>query len=115
MRQTFVYLATGNVSRASTSYVLTWTAPTSGVFDDLLLWAETSTAMSLQGLSTTVLDGVWFTPNAAVALSGSTSAAGVGLQMFADTLSLNSSGSFKLSPASSRSVQLTASAPALIR
>jgi Flp pilus assembly protein TadG len=114
--ETFVYLASGTVSLTGTG-TLNWTAPndSSSSFDDLLFWNESSVTMSLVGDTDTVLEGIFFAPNAALALTGNTGSAGLGSQMFVQTASLTGNSELTLAPKTDRVMQLGSAGSALIR
>src|SRR5581483_3080796 len=61
--ETFVYVANGTVNLGGTGS-LTWTAPDdpSSPFDDLLVWTESSSAVTINGTAGTDMEGIFFAP-----------------------------------------------------
>jgi hypothetical protein len=116
MLETFVYLAAGTISLSGDGG-LTWTAPDdpTSPFDDLLLWSESTSAMTLTGSTDTVLEGIFFAPNAPLSLTGNTTGTGLGTQMFVKSASLTGTASLTLAPREDRSMKLGGSSSALIR
>jgi Flp pilus assembly protein TadG len=114
--ETAVYVAGGTVNLTGTG-TLTWTAPNdpASPLDDLLLWSESSSTMTMTGNTDTTLEGIFFAPNAPLALTGNTSAAGLGTQMFVRTASLTGNSSLTLAPRSDRVLQLGGAGSGLIR
>jgi hypothetical protein len=112
----FVYLASGTVALTGTG-TLDWTAPNdpTSPFNDLLLWNESSLPMTLTGNVGNTLEGIFFAPNAALALTGNTSSTGLGAQMFVKTASLTGNSSLTLAPKADRVLQLGGAGSALIR
>ena len=116
LRETFVYLASGALSLTGTG-TLDWTAPDDSTyaFDDLLIWNESSSDITMTGTVDTTLDGIFFAPNAALSLTGDTGSAGLGTQMFVKTAALTGNSSLTVTPRSDRMIQLGGAGAALIR
>lgn len=66
-----VYLANGTIQFGSGSGQVLWTAPYSGNYDKLALWAESPSDDSIGGQAALSLDGVFFTPNATMTFTDS--------------------------------------------
>lgn len=64
MKRTMVYLDDGHIDLGAGSGALTWIAPTSGSFEDLALWSESSDMHLMGGQALLDIEGVFFTPNA---------------------------------------------------
>ncbi|MGI8793405.1 MAG: hypothetical protein ACR2H3_09540 [Acidimicrobiales bacterium] len=95
---------------------LTWSAPLGGVFEDLLLWAESGDAMHLAGQSTFTVDGVVFTPHAQLRLTPSAAGASTATaQVVTARLVATGAGTFTLAPTPSRAVSNTARSVRLLR
>lgn len=116
LRETFVYLKDGTVDMAGNAK-LTWTAPDdpSHPFDDLLLWTEDTTPISMNGTTDVALEGIFFAPNAELDLTGNMSGQALGAQMFVDRLDLGGTANISLSPSVDRMLQVGRGRPLLIR
>jgi hypothetical protein len=116
LRETFVYLANGTVSLTGDSK-LDWTAPqdASSPFNNLLMWTESSTAISMTGNSDTVFDGIMFAPNATLNLTGNSGSNALGSQIFVNTASLTGNSTLKMAPHDDRILQLGGASAALTR
>jgi hypothetical protein len=114
--ETFVYLADGGVDLTGTGQ-LAWTAPndSSSPFDDLLIWSESTSPVTMTGNVDTTLEGIFFAPNAPLSLTGNTGANALGTQMFVQTAALTGNSSLTLAPRSDRVLQLGGAGSALIR
>ena len=67
-----VYMAMGSdVKLTGGSGSLTWTAPTSGRFEDLALWSDSTSTQDWSGQAALDLRGVFFMPRATASYSGS--------------------------------------------
>jgi hypothetical protein len=116
LHETFAYLANGTVSLTGDSK-LDWTAPEDpdSPFNNLLMWTESNTAISMTGNSDTVFDGIMFAPNAALNLTGNSGSNALGSQMFVNTASLTGDSTLRMSPRDDRILQLGGASSALIR
>ena len=114
MHETFVYLATGGLDLEG-SGTLDWTAPSDPTypFNNLLVWVATSAPVKLTGSTSTNIDGIFYAPDSAATISGSSSASGLGVQFFVGTASM--SGDLTLAPNEDRVLQLGGAGSALIR
>jgi hypothetical protein len=114
--ETFVYLANGTISLTGNSQ-LTWTAPDDATssFNDLLVWNEGSSTVTLEGNASTQLDGIFFSPNAPLSLTGNSGVGALASQMFVRTAALTGNSSLTLSPRDDRMMQLGGNSAALIR
>jgi hypothetical protein len=114
--ETFVYVASGGISLTGNG-PLDWTAPDDSTyaFDDLLLWTEQPDLISVDGGTDTVLDGIYFAPNAPMTLTGNTGTNALGTQMFVKTATLAGTTSLTLAPRSDRVLQLGGAGSSLIR
>ena len=109
LRNTFLY--TGGTldigvdpdTTVGNSY-LSWTAPTTGPFEDLLLWTESTGGIVLGEQKSVTLVGTLAAPNAGVTLNARPNAGGVTSQMqvVARTVHLVGDGVFRLQPAAGR-------------
>lgn len=116
MLETFLYAAQGSIDLTGTGK-LTWTAPDdpSFPFDDLLFWSESSGTISMKGTTDTTFEGIFFAPNATIALTGNTGTAGLGAQMFVKKAGLTGDSSLTLAPRSDRVMELGGAGSGLIR
>jgi Flp pilus assembly protein TadG len=116
LNETFVYLANGAVSLGGNT-PLTWTAPNdpASPFDDLLVWTEKATTMNINGNAGMTVEGVFFAPNAALSLGGTTGTGALASQMFVGTLALSGNGVLTLAPKADRAIRLGGAGSALIR
>ena len=114
MMETFVYLATGGIDFSGNG-ALTWTAPEDQTypFNNLLVWIASNAPLKLTGNTSTDIEGIFFAPDSPATLSGTTSASGLGVQMFVATASL--SGDLTLAPREDRVLQLGGASSSLIR
>ena len=62
LNQTFVYMEGGRIDLVGGTGGLTWTAPVSGDFEDLALWAEAELEFQIGGQAGNSLTGTFFTP-----------------------------------------------------
>ena len=109
LRNTFLY--TGGTldigvdpdTSVGNSY-LSWTAPTTGPFEDLLLWTESAGPIVLGEQKSVTLVGTLAAPNAGVTLNARNNAGGVTSQMqvVARAVGLVGDGVFRLEPAAGR-------------
>ncbi len=134
----FVYLRDGELSKGSQSvleldhvamYVsdtssldigdgagtVRWIAPTTGPFEDLLMWSESTEEHKFAGGSSLELEGVWFAPHAEFVYTGNSGQVQVSAQFISKKLSTNGAGLLELSPLSSRSVSFPSADGRLIR
>ena len=83
---------------------LFWTAPTTGPFEDLLLWTESPGPLVIGEQRAVTLVGTLVAPNAALTLNARNNAGGVTSQMqvVARTVGLSGNGVFRLQPAAGR-------------
>jgi Putative Flp pilus-assembly TadE/G-like len=130
VRKAFVYVA-GNVDVATTGLV-SWvgpynqqltcvpaasvaSAPSGGCFEDLALWANGSTASTVDGPSNMPVDGTLFVPNAEFEFGGGTSLPQDRAQLVAKRLRLRGSGTLWMVPNIKRSTPVPGSGSTLIR
>lgn len=111
LMQTMVYMSSeSDVSMTGGgAFPVIWSAPISGDFEDLALWAETHPADSsgivkLAGGSGMDLEGVFFAPWAEVNYQGGGSQAQVAAQFIARRLVAGGNGSLRVKPDFSRAV-----------
>jgi hypothetical protein len=114
--ETFAYMANGTVNLSGNSQ-LYWTAPEdpSSPFNNLLMWTESSTTISMTGTSDTTFDGILFAPNADLALTGDSGSNALGSQMFVNTASLTGNSTLNMAPHDDRILQLGGASASLIR
>ena len=97
-----VYMAKGSelgLSGSSSGGSLTWTAPTSGRFENLALWSDSTKTQSWSGQAALDLKGVFFMPRAPVTYSGGGVQDQTSAQWLAWTLDVGGGGVLKISPA----------------
>ena len=94
---------------------VTWIAPTTGPFEDLSLWSESSSDVKFGGGSSLHLEGVMFAPVAHVDYSGSGSQQQVAAQFIARTLATNGGGLLAVRPLPDRAVLFPEPTATLIR
>ena len=114
LNQTFVYLADGGIDFSGNG-ALTWTAPEDETyaFNNLLVWVNNSQPLKFTGNTATTVEGIFYAPDSAATLSGSSGAAGIGAQIFVKTATM--SGDLTLSPRIDRVLKLGGASSALIR
>lgn len=114
--ETFVYIASGGVSLTGNG-PLDWTAPDDSTyaFDDLLLWTEQPDLITVNGGTDTVLDGIYFAPNAPLNLTGNTGTNALGTQMFVKSANLQGTTVLTLAPKADRVLQLGGAGSSLLR
>lgn len=62
LRNTMVYLHNGGIAFSGGAGAMEWIAPSSGPFEDLALWSESTQSHSLGGQAGNALVGILFTP-----------------------------------------------------
>jgi hypothetical protein len=102
---TTVYFSeTSQLSMGGGTGTVSWTAPTSGDFDDLAMWSESPTNHGFAGQAGLELEGVFFAPWAEVAYSGNGSQNQVEAQFIARALSAGGNGRLVVRPTFDRAV-----------
>jgi hypothetical protein len=116
MYETFVYLEKGGMSLGG-SNPLYWTAPEDPLFpfDDLLVWTETTTDISLRGSSDMTLAGVLFAPNARITAAGDTGSGALNAQIWANRMDIAGGSNLHLQPRENRSIPVGRGETVLIR
>lgn len=79
LERTFVYLTNG-VLDAQSGGVIHWSSPLAGGFNKLLLWSESTAQHSMQGGPNMDIKGIFFMPNATMALAGNAGTAAQDVQ-----------------------------------
>ena len=134
----FVYLRDGTMSKGSQSvlelnnvmmYVsedsaldvgdgsgsLRWVAPTTGPFEDLVMWSESTDQHKFAGGSSLELEGVVFAPHAEFVYAGNSSQQQVAAQLITKKMSTNGAGLLDISPIASRAIAFPENNGTLIR
>lgn len=134
----FVYLRDGTLSKGSQSvlelekvmmYVsatssldvgdgagtLRWTSPTTGPFEDLVMWSESDEEHKFAGGSSLELEGVVFAPNATFVYAGNSTQQQVSAQFITKKLSTKGAGLLDIRPIASRAVAFPEDQGTLIR
>ncbi|MGH8915885.1 MAG: hypothetical protein ACRDZM_15400 [Acidimicrobiia bacterium] len=106
---TFLYTAvymskTSTVSMSGGGGSLTWVAPDSGDFDDLALWSDSPLVHSWAGQANLTMTGVFFTPLATGAYSGTSGQNQTDAQWIADKIVAQGQGQLLIRPAFDRAV-----------
>lgn len=114
LNQTFVYLAEGGIDFSGNG-ALTWTAPNdpADTFNNLLVWIASGADLKFTGNTDTTVEGIFYAPDSAATISGSSGAAGIGAQIFVKTA--NMSGDLTLSPRIDRVLKLGGASSSLLR
>lgn len=114
LNQTFVYLAEGGIDFSGNG-ALTWTAPNDPTypFNNLLVWIANGSDLKFTGNTATTVEGIFYAPDSAATLSGSSGASGLGAQIFVKTATM--SGDLTLSPRIDRVLQLGGADSSLLR
>ena len=114
LNQTFVYLAEGGIDFSGNGS-LTWTAPNdpADTFNNLLVWIANSSPLKFTGNTATTVEGIFYAPDSAATISGSSGAAGIGAQIFVKTATM--SGDLTLSPRIDRVLKLGGASSSLLR
>lgn len=81
---------------------LRWTAPLTGPFEDLLLWAESALPMQLAGQENLILQGTVFAPNTATLSMAARGSLSQPVQVVASRLRVVGSGDVILRPTAAR-------------
>jgi len=134
----FVYLRDGTLSKGSKSvleldnvmmYVsdsssldvgdgsgsVSWTAPMTGPFEDLLTWSESTEEHKFAGGTSLELEGVFFAPKATFVYTGNSTQQQVSAQFITKKLSTNGGGLLDIRPIASRAVAFPENQGTLIR
>ena len=114
LRETMVHSSAPTMDLSGAASI-TWTAPMDGRFEDLLLWAESTTQMKITGSSSLSLEGIVYVPNASIELAGTSDAQALGAQLFARTAKVTGNGTFNLQPDEQRMVPVGKGRVLLIR
>jgi hypothetical protein len=116
MLETFVYLANGTINMAGNSQ-LNWTAPQdpSSPFNNLLVWTESTDDVAMNGNADTVLQGIFFAPNATMTLTGNTGTQALESQIFINNVALVGNTDLTLAPHDDRMLALGGAGSVLIR
>jgi len=102
---TAVYFSeTSGLSMTGGAGALIWDAPTSGNFEDLAMWSESTASNQLSGQATLELEGVFFAPWANLTYQGNGSQQQAEAQFIARSLSVTGQGVLVVQPSFSRSV-----------
>ena len=105
LHQTLVYVSdTSDIKMTGGSGIVSWSAPASGDFEDLALWAETAADIDLAGSSGLDLEGVFFAPWAQIGYQGSGSQVQVAAQFISRRLSVGGNGILVVRPNFDRAV-----------
>ena len=134
----FVYLRDGTLSKGSQSvlelnnvmmYVsasssldvgdgsgtVRWVAPTTGPFEDLVMWSESTDQHKFAGGSSFEMEGVFFAPHAEFVYAGNSNQVQVSAQFITKKLSTNGAGLLDIRPIASRAVAFPEDRGTLIR
>ncbi len=99
LHQTALYMSdSSDISMTGGGGAIIWTAPVSGNFDNLAMWAESSGTIGLSGGSTMDLEGVFFAPWATISYQGSGSQVQVAAQFIARRLDVGGNGRIVVQP-----------------
>lgn len=102
---TFIYLSSASgISMAGGSGSVTWSAPTTGDFEDLSLWSESADAVSFSGGAGLDLDGVFFAPWATISYTGNGAQVQVEAQFISRRLEVGGNGLLVVRPSFERAV-----------
>lgn len=103
--QSTLYLSnSSDVKMTGGAGLVVWSAPISGDFEDLALWAESTDDIDLAGSSGMDLEGVFFAPWATIGYQGSGSQVQVAAQFIARRLAVGGNGVLVVRPSFSRAV-----------
>jgi hypothetical protein len=114
-RTTGYFAPGGSITMAGGTGALVWTAPTTGVFDDLALWSDSTAVHSLAGQSQLDLEGVFFVPEATVTYQGDGAQRSVQAQFIVRKLGVGGNGRLVVGPAFDRAVLFPTKVAQLIR
>lgn len=92
-----------------------WIAPTTGPFEDLMMWSESSDKHKFAGGLSLDLEGVLFAPHATFVYAGNSSQQQVSAQFITKKLSTDGAGLLELHPIAGRAVAFPESRGTLIR
>jgi hypothetical protein len=117
LHRTMAYFAPGTTFKmqGTSSGSLIWSAPSTGVFEDLALWSESATEHKLSGGAGLDLEGVFFVPNATVAYTGDGSQRSVEAQFIVRKLSVGGGGQLVVRPSFDRAILFPEIVAQLIR
>lgn len=103
--KTLVYLSsTSDIKMTGGSGDVIWSAPTSGDFEDLALWAESTGTNDFAGSAGLDLEGVFFAPWATIGYQGSGSQVQVAAQFISRRLEVGGNGVLVVRPNFDRAV-----------
>ncbi len=116
LANTFVYVSdSSTLDVGDGSGSVRWIAPTTGPFEDLMLWSESSDDHKFAGGTSLELEGVLFAPDATFTYVGNSSQQQVAAQFIANKISTNGAGILELSPIAGRTVAFPETRGTLIR
>lgn len=105
LHNTMVYFSDSSlVTMTGGSGALIWSAPTSGQFEDLAMWSESTTTNVLAGQASLDLEGVFFAPWARIKYSGNGAQQQVEAQFISRSLSTEGQGLLVVRPSFDRAV-----------
>lgn len=105
LHNTTVYFSeTSSMTLQGGGGYLVWTAPTSGVFEDLAMWSESTVTNDMAGQANLELEGVFFAPWARILYRGNGAQQQVEAQFIARTLSTEGQGLLVVRPGFDRAV-----------
>ena len=109
---TTVYMSkTSGVSMSGGSGSLTWVAPDTGIFDDLALWSDSPEVHNWAGQANLTMTGVFFTPLAIGAYSGTSGQNQTDAQWVADKIVAQGQGTLVVRPSFDRAVDYVVQSP----
>jgi hypothetical protein len=99
LRETMVYMQAGT-AKLSGQHSVVWTAPDDPTFrfDDLALWTESTSQMTLTGGSNLYVEGILFAPNTTLEVAGNTGTEGMKAQIWAKATDLVGGAQLRLVP-----------------
>ena len=116
LRQTFVLLQNGVLDMTGGTGGLSWTAPLSGDFEDLALWAEAPLMHQIGGQAGNTLVGTFFTPQSnPFVLTGQAGQFQTDAQFITRRLEVKGQGEIKMHPDPDRSTLIPIREVRLIR
>ena len=103
--RTLLYMSsTSDVKMTGGAGIVIWSAPTTGNFDDLSLWAESTGSIDMAGGAGLSLEGVFFAPWATIGYQGSGTQVQVAAQFIARRLDVGGNGILVVRPDFGRAV-----------